>query len=115
MTDYLRAVIDMIGPPENRYADPAAWARLEAELDMALPTDYKTLVDAYAPIQINGHLSLSHPATEWWNLGEEIRIRRVTGHGRPGSATGRTTPSPTRVSSADCRTWSSASGAVWSR
>lgn len=73
MTDCLRAVIDMIGPPENRYADPAAWVRLEAELDMALPTDCKTLVDAYAPIQINGHLSLSHPATEWWNLGEEIR------------------------------------------
>ncbi|MET7982086.1 hypothetical protein [Streptomyces sp. NPDC005281] len=32
MTDYLRAVLDMIGPPENRYADPAAWARLEADV-----------------------------------------------------------------------------------
>ncbi|MET8100949.1 hypothetical protein ACWEBX_16170 [Streptomyces sp. NPDC005070] len=43
MTDYLRAVLDMIGPPENRYADPAAWARLEAELGTELPADYKTV------------------------------------------------------------------------
>ncbi|MEU6277367.1 hypothetical protein ABZ871_33945 [Streptomyces populi] len=73
MTDYLRAVLDMIGPPENRYADPAAWARLESELGTELPADYKTVVDAYAPIQINGHLFLSHPATSRWNLPEKIR------------------------------------------
>jgi hypothetical protein len=73
MTDYLRAALDMIGPPENRYADPAAWARLEAELGTELPADYKTVVDAYAPIQINVHLYLSHPATPRWTLSEMIR------------------------------------------
>ncbi|MFE2522523.1 SMI1/KNR4 family protein [Streptomyces mirabilis] len=32
-------------------------------------------MDALAPIQINGHLYLSHPATERWNLGRNIRSR----------------------------------------
>lgn len=29
----------MIGPPENRNADPTAWTRLEAELETELPRD----------------------------------------------------------------------------
>ncbi len=73
MTDYLTAVKDMLGPPENRYADPTAWAALEAELGLALPADYKAIVDGYAPVTVNVHLSLAHPATEWWNLAKTIR------------------------------------------
>jgi hypothetical protein len=73
MTDYLAAVLEMLGPAQNRYADPAAWDRLHAELGIELPPDYRALVDAFAPIQINGHLYLSHPATERWNLGQDIR------------------------------------------
>ncbi|MFF3942979.1 SMI1/KNR4 family protein [Streptomyces phaeofaciens] len=73
MTDYLAAVQDLLGPPENRYADPAAWAGLEAELGLALPSDYKTVVDGYAPATVNVHLSLTHPATTWWNLSKSIR------------------------------------------
>lgn len=73
MTDYLQAVFAMLGPGEERFADPAAWLGLEEELGRKLPMDYKQIVDAYAPVQINGHLCLSHPASEWWNLGEEIR------------------------------------------
>ncbi len=73
MTDYLAAVMEMLGPAQNRHADPAAWDRLHAELGIQLPPDYRVLVDAFAPIEINGHLYLSHPATEWWNLGEYIR------------------------------------------
>ncbi|MFC9705283.1 SMI1/KNR4 family protein [Streptomyces sp. NPDC056943] len=73
MTDYLAAAMAMLGPAQNRYADPAAWDQLHAELDVRLPTDYQTLVDAYAPIQLNGHLYLHHPATERWNLSQYIR------------------------------------------
>lgn len=73
MTDYLAAAMAMLGPAQNRYADPTAWDRLQAELGIQLPSDYRFLVDAFAPIQINGHLYLSHPATEWWNLGRDIR------------------------------------------
>ncbi|MFJ9590735.1 hypothetical protein [Streptomyces acidicola] len=73
MTDYLAAAMAMLGPAQNRYADPAAWDRLHAELGIQLPSDYRVLVDAFAPIQINGHLYLSHPATERWNLGRGIR------------------------------------------
>ncbi|MBT1094216.1 SMI1/KNR4 family protein [Streptomyces sp. Tu102] len=63
----------MLGEPSWRYRDTAAWRKLESDLGVELPTDYKEIVDAYAPVQINGHLHLSHPATERWNLGERIR------------------------------------------
>ncbi|SEQ10779.1 SMI1/KNR4 family protein [Streptomyces radiopugnans] len=72
MTDYLHSVIAMVGPPENRWADPAAWQRLETELGLRLPADYKTIVDAYAPILLNRHLDLHHPASPVWNLGQWI-------------------------------------------
>lgn len=73
MTDYLLAVMAMLGPAQNRFADPVAWDRLHADLGIPLPSDYRALVDAYAPVQLNGHLYLLHPATERWNLGQEIR------------------------------------------
>ncbi|MFB8237576.1 SMI1/KNR4 family protein [Kitasatospora purpeofusca] len=63
----------MLGPGERRFARADAWTALEAEIGTEFPEDYKAVVDAYAPIQINGHLHLSHPATERWNLGKKIR------------------------------------------
>ncbi|MDX3386471.1 SMI1/KNR4 family protein [Streptomyces niveiscabiei] len=71
--NYLKLVLEMLGNPLRRYADPEAWHRLENDLGVILPADYKEIVDAYAPVDINGHLSLYHPATDRWNLGEEIR------------------------------------------
>ncbi|MFH8728090.1 SMI1/KNR4 family protein [Streptomyces termitum] len=73
MTDYLTAAMAMLGPARNRYADPSAWDRLHDDLGVRLPSDYRILVDAYAPVQLNGHLYLHHPATERWNLGTEMR------------------------------------------
>ncbi|MFJ6051619.1 SMI1/KNR4 family protein [Streptomyces sp. NPDC092307] len=73
MTDYLSAAMAMLGPAQNRYADPAAWDLLHTELGIRLPIDYQNIVDAYAPIQLNGHLSLHHPATTRWNLGDWIQ------------------------------------------
>ncbi|MFF2512995.1 SMI1/KNR4 family protein [Streptomyces sp. NPDC058086] len=73
MIDYLPAVMAMLGQAQNRYADPSAWNRLHAELGIRLPNDYQTLVDAYAPIELNCHLSLHHPATGRWNLGDWIQ------------------------------------------
>ncbi|MEY2249117.1 hypothetical protein AB8A21_40400 [Streptomyces sp. BF23-18] len=78
MTDYLQAVFAMLGPKEERLSDPAAWLRLEEEVGRALPADYKQIVDAYAPVQINGHLYLHHPASEWFNLAEHIRSTSAT-------------------------------------
>jgi hypothetical protein len=71
--NYLARVLEMLGEPSCRYGDREAWRKLENELGMDLPRDYKDIVDAYAPIHINGHLYLSHPATGRWNLGEWIR------------------------------------------
>ncbi|MEE1783254.1 SMI1/KNR4 family protein [Streptomyces sp. SP17BM10] len=73
MSDYLAEVFAMLGPGEQRFTSPDAWAELEAEIGTDFPEDYKAVVDAYAPMQINGHLYLSHPATERWNLGKKIR------------------------------------------
>lgn len=73
MTDYLAATMAMLGPAQNRYADPSAWDRLHADPGIRLPPDHQVIVDAYAPIQLNGHLYLSHPATERWNLVQWIR------------------------------------------
>ncbi|MFE1382555.1 SMI1/KNR4 family protein [Streptomyces sp. NPDC058740] len=72
MTDYLAATMAMLGPAENRYASPTAWDRFHARFDIRLPTDYQALVDAYAPIHLNGHLYLHHPATERWNLSQWV-------------------------------------------
>lgn len=69
---YLQQVLEMLGKPTARSQDPAAWGALEVDLDASLPGDFKTIVDSYAPVQVNGHLYLSHPATKRWNLGEWI-------------------------------------------
>ncbi|MFG2648978.1 SMI1/KNR4 family protein [Streptomyces sp. NPDC048436] len=71
--DYLGRVHGMLGASPKRYEGAAAWHTLEDDLGVSLPADFKELVDDYAPIQINGHLWLHHPATEPWNLGEWIR------------------------------------------
>ncbi|MFE2064056.1 hypothetical protein ACFXDH_16865 [Streptomyces sp. NPDC059467] len=62
--EFLVRVLDMLGEPSWRYRDPEAWHRLESELGVGLPEDFKEIVDAYAPVQLNGHLYLTHPATE---------------------------------------------------
>ncbi|QNP75607.1 SMI1/KNR4 family protein [Streptomyces roseirectus] len=69
---YLTHVLEMLGAPLRRHQAPEAWHKLESELGAGLPPDYKEIVDAYAPVKINGHLYLSHPAIEPWNLGEWI-------------------------------------------
>ncbi|MCX5526630.1 SMI1/KNR4 family protein [Streptomyces bobili] len=71
--NFLDRVLQMLGEPQWRYRDPETWHRLENDLGGCLPADYKEIVDAYAPVQLNGHLYLSHPATKRWNLGEWIR------------------------------------------
>ncbi|WP_326656725.1 SMI1/KNR4 family protein [Streptomyces sp. NBC_00385] len=71
--DALGHVVEMLGEPTWRYRDPAAWQELENELGVSLPMDFKEITDAYAPVMINNHLYLSHPATERWNLAERIR------------------------------------------
>ncbi|WP_438319746.1 SMI1/KNR4 family protein (plasmid) [Streptomyces sp. HUAS TT3] len=73
MTDYLRAVIDMIGPSDDRRTDAAAWLRLEGELGRSLPADYKAIADRYGACQINHHLYLDRPAVGWRDLGTWMR------------------------------------------
>ncbi|CAO0831166.1 SMI1/KNR4 family protein [Streptomyces microflavus] len=68
-TSSLRAVLDILGEPvTERGGTDDAWRGLEDDLGFALPDDYKTIVDAYAPVQLYEHLYLHHPASECWNL-----------------------------------------------
>ncbi|WP_354405877.1 SMI1/KNR4 family protein [Streptomyces sp. PvP037] len=62
-----------LGEPPMRYRNVLAWSRLERGLGVSLPAEYKEIVDGYAPVEINGHLHLMHPATRRWNLAEKIR------------------------------------------
>ncbi|MEU0739733.1 SMI1/KNR4 family protein [Streptomyces sp. NPDC006134] len=72
-TTYVMRVLAVLGEPPRRYQAGSAWHELEHELGVSLPADYKEIVDGYAPVQINGHLNLLHPATDRWNLIEDIR------------------------------------------
>ncbi|MFE2287469.1 SMI1/KNR4 family protein [Streptomyces sp. NPDC059443] len=71
--EYLPRVMAVLGAETGRRSEPAEWLKIESDLGFALPDDYKALVDAYAPVKLNGHLVLNHPATPRWNLGEYIR------------------------------------------
>ncbi|MEU3776914.1 hypothetical protein AB0F11_27635 [Streptomyces sp. NPDC032472] len=73
MTDYVQAVIDMLGHPQADGATPAAWMSLEGELGRSLPADYKAIADAYGARQINHHLYLDRPRTGWRDLGAWMR------------------------------------------
>ncbi|WP_329130303.1 SMI1/KNR4 family protein [Streptomyces sp. NBC_01476] len=72
-SNYLILIAGVLGEGSYRFADEGAWRDLEESLGFALPSDYKQIVDAYGPICINDDFYLSHPATQVWNLGEEIR------------------------------------------
>ncbi|WP_328863628.1 SMI1/KNR4 family protein [Streptomyces virginiae] len=74
MTNHLQDVYDMLGPGPDRPGDPAAWLRLEQEIGRELPADYKSIIDAYAPVQLHWHLYLTSRA----DLGEMIRDESQT-------------------------------------
>ncbi|MFF0751927.1 SMI1/KNR4 family protein [Streptomyces sp. NPDC004267] len=62
----------VLGEPRNVFAGHNAWQSVEDEMGVALPYDYKHLVDAYGPVQLNGHLYLEHPANTFYPLGKWI-------------------------------------------
>jgi hypothetical protein len=63
--DHMGAVFAMMGEPRRAHDDSAAaWERLEASLDVVVPDDYRKVVEAYAPVQVNWHLYFLHPAED---------------------------------------------------
>ncbi|MFJ6383806.1 SMI1/KNR4 family protein [Kitasatospora sp. NPDC092039] len=63
----------LLGAPGFHWSDPAPWARLERELGVSLPADFREFTDAYGPVEINEQLYLEHPGHPVRNLGEKIR------------------------------------------
>ncbi|MFF7993432.1 SMI1/KNR4 family protein [Kitasatospora xanthocidica] len=72
MLDYVALVASMMGEAPTGRLHHADWRDLEAVLGTELPEDFKEIVAAYAPIQLNGHLFLSHPNTQLFNLAKEV-------------------------------------------
>ncbi|MEU6391144.1 SMI1/KNR4 family protein [Streptomyces sp. NPDC046939] len=70
----LAEIAALLGEPRFNWSDPAPWDALEQELGMVFPEDFRTVVDAYGSVTINGQLYVSHPAPHLpHNLGDEIR------------------------------------------
>ncbi|MFF3553883.1 SMI1/KNR4 family protein [Streptomyces tsukubensis] len=64
---------ELLGEPRFLWTDPRPWTELETELGIRFPADYRRFADAYGAILINNQLTIFHPATVWYNLGQEIR------------------------------------------
>lgn len=67
--DYRKSLAAILGDTRNVFPESDAWSRLERELGIQFPVDYKCIVDAYAPVQLNYHLYLDHPANQFRPLG----------------------------------------------
>ncbi|MFI5756282.1 SMI1/KNR4 family protein [Streptomyces sp. NPDC051569] len=70
---YLDAVVDMLGEPAGDPVPAGLWSEMERELGFELPADYKAVIEGYAPVRLNEHLYLHHPASEVWNLARWMR------------------------------------------
>ncbi|MCC0093230.1 SMI1/KNR4 family protein [Streptomyces flavotricini] len=69
MTDrYVQATMDVLGAARDVFSGHDTWRPLEEAIDAQLPDDYKALIDAYGPVQVNGHLYLEHPANPFYPL-----------------------------------------------
>lgn len=68
--DYVRQVVGLLGHGLPDRDSSAAWEDLERSLGFEYPSDYKLILDLYAPIQLNSHLYLHYPnGGGWWDLG----------------------------------------------
>ncbi|MFF4837051.1 SMI1/KNR4 family protein [Streptomyces sp. NPDC001315] len=67
--NFNNSLLGILGPTNSAPPPTAAWDELERGLGVQLPDDYKEIVVGYGPVQLNGHLYLSHPSTDRWNLG----------------------------------------------
>ncbi|MFI8288328.1 SMI1/KNR4 family protein [Streptomyces sp. NPDC085614] len=58
----LREITALLGEPRFNWTDPAPWLKLEQELGIGFPADFREIVDAYGSVEINDQLYLMHPA-----------------------------------------------------
>ncbi|MGW1028834.1 SMI1/KNR4 family protein [Streptomyces sp. NPDC002577] len=63
----------LLGEPRNGTFDPEAWSRLENELGIEFPRDFREFCDAYGPVRINNQVVTKHPGVARANLGQLIR------------------------------------------
>lgn len=63
----------LLGEPRFGWSDPGPWDRLEAELGIVFPQDFREFSDAYGPVRINNQVHTTHPGVAHGNLGQLIR------------------------------------------
>ena len=72
--ELLADVRALLGRSGFNWTDPTPWTEVEREFGLEFPADFREIVNAYGPVQINGQLYLAHPAGHLLhNLGESIR------------------------------------------
>ncbi|MEV5012892.1 hypothetical protein [Streptomyces sp. NPDC055692] len=69
----LEEIKELLGEPGFNWSDPAPWVRLEQELGVSFPDDFRAIADAYGPALIKKGFYLYHPGHPIRNLGEEIK------------------------------------------
>ncbi|MFF1794890.1 SMI1/KNR4 family protein [Kitasatospora sp. NPDC058263] len=72
MSNYVNRLTKMLGEVSPGQLGPWSWSGLEEALGVELPADFKEIVAAYAPVQLNGHLILWHPETALFNLMDRV-------------------------------------------
>ncbi|MEV6978368.1 SMI1/KNR4 family protein [Kitasatospora sp. NPDC093806] len=70
--EYGARLAGVLGEGAPGRPEPRGWGGLEASLGVELPADFKEIVAAYAPVQLNGHLILWHPDTAQFNLAQRV-------------------------------------------
>ncbi|MFF7453188.1 SMI1/KNR4 family protein [Kitasatospora sp. NPDC008115] len=72
MPEYVELLVRVLGAPGSGRPAACEWLEVEAGLGVDFPDDYKEVAASYAPVQLNGHLILWHPATRFFNLAENV-------------------------------------------
>lgn len=63
----------LLGEPRFLWSDNTCWVRLEEELGVKFPSDFREFSDLYGPVRINRQVTIGHPGVERGNLGIGIR------------------------------------------
>ncbi|MFB6890418.1 SMI1/KNR4 family protein [Kitasatospora sp. NPDC056327] len=71
--DHLSELRGIIGPPSGPGVSAAGWRRVEHDLGVSLPEEFKVLADWYSPIRIGRSILLANPETGVFNFGAHVR------------------------------------------
>ncbi|WP_052768619.1 SMI1/KNR4 family protein [Streptomyces humi] len=66
MTIALEELLRLVPPPTDAPRAAVDWERVEDELGVRLPDDYKRLSERYGPGDFDGFMTILHPHSQFW-------------------------------------------------